>query len=603
MSFNTTIDDVILQQTSVPENIADKPFVKKEWTNAIYDTNTSSNYASNQVIFDSTTLSNSGSLVSYSEGLIFLPIVIKVSKTAGATTVDWTQTDGSPLKGTDFMLSLKNSHINLVHSYSITLNNTDIIQSVPMVNSYLNFINHSEMSLDDEFLNAPLTGYAKDSSSSWYYNTPTTIAGTTLTGDSRGVGIGNNANFKFSDALNYNETSNFGMLNRQKLVNKYTAEKISVLGDLNTQKIAAKSYIENQADGKYIFYDVVIRLKDLCPNLFKNFPLTLGSKFKITLTLNNNIGFKFQKNNDGNFVYDYSSFSNVSSLTNPIMVAASYNIYQAQTGTNFESNDGTTNIANLSGNYCFKKTDALLNNTLVPCGSSCLPCDTTSTYSVLLKLGSISGVSHQRPQCILYIPSYKMSYKAEEVYFSPESRIKKIHYTDLEYQTFESNTTINKELSSSCVRPKRLIIIPFLAASANFGMSPLSSPFSTEPSTTSPCLITSFNVSVNNVNIFPNDISYSYDHYLQELNGQYGINGNQVSGLTSSRLNMNDFENNYHYLVVDLSRRLPEQDLISSSIKIRGKVSSPLLLEFHCFIETEKIIEIDVMTGALIKRY
>jgi hypothetical protein len=46
--------------------------------------------------------------------------------------------------------------------------------------------------------------------------------------------------------------------------------------------------------------------------------------------------------------------------------------------------------------------------------------------------------------------------------------------------------------------------------------------------------------------------------------------------------------------VVDLSRRLPEQDLVASSIKIRLTVESPKMFEFHCFIETEKIIEIDV---------
>ncbi|MFO0414310.1 MAG: hypothetical protein ACK50E_01550, partial [Bacteroidota bacterium] len=79
MSFNTTVDNIVHAQSTQPENIAEKPFVSKEWSNPIFDTNTSANYASNQVIFDTTTLSNSGTLVNYAEGLIALPIVIRVS--------------------------------------------------------------------------------------------------------------------------------------------------------------------------------------------------------------------------------------------------------------------------------------------------------------------------------------------------------------------------------------------------------------------------------------------------------------------------------------------------------------------------------------------
>ena len=65
---------------------------------------------------------------------------------------------------------------------------------------------------------------------------------------------------------------------------------------------------------------------------------------------------------------------------------------------------------------------------------------------------------------------------------------------------------------------------------------------------------------------------------------------------------MVDFQNNYHYIVCDLSRRLPEFDMVSCSIRVRGQVVSPLRLEIHAFLEKEKIIEIDVMTGALINR-
>ena len=611
MSFNTTIDNLIYSQTTQPENIADKPFVSKEWTNAIYDTNTSATYNSNQIIFDTTTLANSGQFPNYNEGMIILPMVIRVSASENPSWT-WGKTNAGAYSnpgriGTDFMLAFKNSHVQLVHSIGINMNNMDIVQPVPLSNAYLTFIQHSELSTEDEVLNSPLHGYCKDSSTSWSYVPIGTDANT---GDSRGVGLCNNSNFGLVNGLAINDTFNAGMLKRQKLINKYNDDKLLVLGNEDSNKNSSKSYVSNTDTGKYYYYDVVLRLKDLCPHFFPNFPLCTGVKFKITLTLNNNIGFNFKKNVAGKFVFDPSTFTNVTSATNPLMIASSYNPFFSQTGSNAGftiAPDGTTasaNVTQLAGNYQFSLTDSTINPSIVPCGSSCLACS-DATYSVSMRIGtSADGKTAIKSQCLLYVPSYRMSPKYEAQYFSKESRIRKVHYTELEYQSFYSaaGANFNFELSSTCVRPKRLIMMPVLQASGNQGINPLSSPFTTEPATTSPCLVTNFNCSIANNNIYPNDISYDYENFLQALNGSTGVNSNLVNGLVSSRINLTDYQNNYHYIVCDLSRRLPEFDLVSVSIRVRGKVNSPLPLEFHCWIEKEKIIEVDVMTGALISR-
>lgn len=615
MSFNTTIDDVAFAKSTEPENIAKKMFVQKEWTNPIYDTNTSSNYASNQIIFDTTSLSTTEAYVNYQEGLIVLPAVIKLSCTqANGTAVDFS-TDA--YKWTDFVLGMKNSHTQILHSLSITLNNVDIVQNVPLTNAYLSFIQHSELSSDDEWLNGPLTGYAKDSSGSWYRNAPTKTGGgawsqvdgsVSLTGDSRGVGLGNNCNFGLINPLDINESHNDGLLKRQRFVNKLTDEKRAVLGTLSKNKENCKSYVENLAAGKYIYYDIVLRLKDICPNLFNNLPMAMGLKFRITLTLNNNVSFRFIKKADGTFVYDPTTFANVTSQTNPLMVCASYNKFVSQTGGRFGASSANANEdlgANGTGNYVFKINDVDRNESLVPCGSSTLPVSDTNYYTVTMKLGKVDAQEHQRPQCILYVPSYRLNPTHEQLYAGPSVRIRKIHYTELEYQTFtaEPNTNFNRELSSSCLRPKRLIMIPIINSMSNFGLNPISSPFASEPATSSPCIVSSFNCQISNVNLFPNDINYDYDHFLQELNGQTGVNANLVNGLVSSRINLVDFQNNYHYIVCDLSRRTTAQDMTAVSIRVRGSIQSPLTIDFHCFIEREKTIEIDIFTGALINRY
>ena len=620
MSFNVTSDNIVYAQTTQPENIAEKPFIQKSWTNPIFDTNTSANYSSNQIIFDTTTLANSGQYVNYQEGLIAIPLVIKVSSATAAGADDWF-THGAavggivppnPFDNTDFMIGFKNSHVQLINSISINLNNQDIVQAVPMTNAYLTFIQHSEMTQDDEFLNMPLTGYSKDSSASWYYNTAALTANTTiLTGDSRGIGLGNNANFGLVDSFESNESYNIGFKNRQKLISKYNAEKQAVLGTLDKNAESLKSYAINTVTGKFIYYDCYLRLKDICPNLFNNLPMSLGLKLRITLTLNNNIEFQFQKMTNGSIVHDYSTFKNPTSATNPLMIASSYNTYQSQTGGDYQpiaAGGAAANVnTNLTGNYCFTLTNSAEKATIIPCGSSGLPCLDTRTYTVKMRIGGVDGSAGKRPQCILYVPSYILNpsplYSSE--YTSEANRFRKIHYTELEYQVISpagTTQSFNYELSSSCLRPKRLIMIPILTSASNFGLNPISSPFTTEPATSSPCMITQFNCSIANINLYPNDITYSYDHYLQELNGSTGVNANLTNGLVSSRINLVDYQNNYCYIVCDLSRRTSDLDNEPVSVRVRGIVNSAKSVDIHCYIEREKWIKIDIMTGAIVDR-
>eukprot|EP00604_Paraphysomonas_vestita_P000278 CAMPEP_0174826558 /NCGR_PEP_ID=MMETSP1107-20130205/44237_1 /TAXON_ID=36770 /ORGANISM="Paraphysomonas vestita, Strain GFlagA" /LENGTH=291 /DNA_ID=CAMNT_0016060009 /DNA_START=350 /DNA_END=1225 /DNA_ORIENTATION=+ len=275
MSFNTTIDNLVYEASTQPENVAEKVFIQKEWSNPIYDTNTSAEYNSNQIVFDTTTLMNCGQEVSYSEGVIVLPVVIRVQTDNGATAANgqnWTSFAG--LVNTDFMLALKNSHINLVHSVAINMNNQDILQPQPLSNSYLIFRQHSELSYEDELLNAPLHGYCKDNSESWSF-----IAGTInngiVTGTSKGAGICNNVNGTNAFAVDVNATSNEGLRRRHALIQKLGSVngKATILGDLEANKPEGKNYIENvdgANGGKYIYYNIYLRLIDLVPDFFPN---------------------------------------------------------------------------------------------------------------------------------------------------------------------------------------------------------------------------------------------------------------------------------------------------------------------------------------------
>ena len=591
MSFNSTIDNIVFEHSMLPENAPEKPFVQKYWTTPIYDKNTSASYNSNQIIFDSSDFVNSDSFQSYQEGILSFPLVIMVTGPAGTL---W----DTGLLGTDFMLGFKNSHTQLIHSVNLQVNNIDILQPVPYTNAYLSFIQHSTLSLDDEVLNGPMHGYSKDNSTSWTYKSADSYMGR---------GLCNNANFKVLDAGSDNDVVNEGLLKRQKLFNKLSAEKQVVLGDINNSKKDDRNGINNTHDiYKYYYYDCIIRLKDLCPNFFNNFPLTQNVKIRLTLTLNNNVSFSFTKagagTNASTMILDAGSFTNNTSLTNPLMIASDHTVVSTPSMLTANAVAGVSTQFNSIGATA---------NAIIPCGSANLP---NGQYKVTLKIGSVDTSTNGtggRSQCILFLPSYVLFPTYLKRYTAPGVHIKKIYYTNLEYQTFiaKPSTTFSYEIASSVVRPVRLIMIPIMSGGAtvgtgggNEGLDPMSSPWTTEPATTSPLILTNFNCSVASTNMYQNDITYSFDHYLQSLNGSTGINSNLISGMCSSRINMVDFQNNYHYVVVDLSRTTPDKVDIAKNVKVRGTIQSLKDVVFHCFIEKENYVEIDVMTGVLIPK-
>jgi hypothetical protein len=166
-----------------------------------------------------------------------------------------------------------------------------------------------------------LHGYCKDGSESWSFHSA---------GNSRGIDLCNNVIGSNAFAVDINSTSNEGLRRRHALIQKLGAVngKDAVLGSLAINSQEAKNYIENEdgaQGGKYIYNTCFLRLTDLVPDLFTRFPMTKGVKFKITLTLNNNVSFQFQKNTAGALLFDPTKFNNVTSPTNPLLLSASYN--------------------------------------------------------------------------------------------------------------------------------------------------------------------------------------------------------------------------------------------------------------------------------------
>ena len=104
---------------------------------------------------------------------------------------------------------------------------------------------------------------------------------------------------------------------------------------------------------------------------------------------------------------------------------------------------------------------------------------------------------------------------------------------------------VNQLLTNSVPNAKRLIIIPMLNASSNNGYSPLQSPFTTEPATSSPQLsLINFNVKVSGTSIYQENINYEWQNFLQECRPANGIDGNLYTGLSCGLISQRDWQKN-----------------------------------------------------------
>ena len=572
-----TIDNMVYAMALKTPSV-EKPFLKKDllWIN---DNNTSGTYSTNQIVFETTSLANNGRYNNYEEAFISIPLVITLSKTAGAGSADMTNNANI---NSDLVLALKNSNYNIIHNISIDYQNQNVIQQTNNLNMYLNFKLHSEMSWEDVQLNGPTMGYYPDSYSSWGY----------FTADSgMGLGMCNNLNGinPASTCQQYGSLVNEGILKRQMTFSRLQVPNFgrnSVLGsDDSVRGRTGANHIVNGVSAKAYYYDCILRLKDL--PFFKEMPLTIGANIRITLTLNNNVSFQFRRLNTGEIVYTPGSFSNSTSITNPLMVCASFSPAVAFQNANNSIADATVESLSVSG------------------GSGLLPVDSTSTFtaSMAISRNSNGTFNHARTSCRLYVPAYTFSPSYESLYLSNKQR--KISYLDVNYFSFSvaggGTTSFTQNITNGLSRMKRIIMIGMLSASANstLGISPASSPFASEPSTTSPFILSNFNVQIGGINFYQNQVNYTYEQFVQELNGQYGVNSNKIMGACSSIIDVNAYNSGlYKYIVLDVSRRLPQDENVAMSVSMNGQLTSLLAMDFHVFIEVQKDIVIDVSTGA-----
>ena len=215
----------------------------------------------------------------------------------------------------------------------------------------------------------------------------------------------------------------------------------------------------------------------------------------------------------------------------------------------------------------------------------------------------VCGGGTKKQQCRLYLPVYTLNHQYEKNYITQQ---KKLVYEDYIVKHIrELSGQFNELITNSITRVQGLLIVPVLSGSdkgaTNNGtlkLSPLQSPFTTEPATCSPYYMTNFNVKVSGLNVYANNKEFGYEQYLDELNGNMGLNANTEVGLTSSMINLKDWNSNFGYIYVDLSRRQSSDDYTPVNIEIQGSLpQSGKKMDFLVYVSYLKDMTIDLATG------
>jgi hypothetical protein len=213
-------DHLIYEDAISTELYTSSEFVKKQWL--FVNDNNQGNYAS-QIVLDTTSLSNSGAWMGWSESFILMPLVLQFETATTQTTTAVPGTGNINIFNTvmtadacyDWVVGLKNGYWQMMHSLTVEFNNRNVVQQVPFLNVYCSFRNLTSWSKADLENWGQLCGFYPDTADSWLFNNKpnnTAIETNNVLGSS-GIGISNNRNCEYVSISNFNDVYASGSTN------------------------------------------------------------------------------------------------------------------------------------------------------------------------------------------------------------------------------------------------------------------------------------------------------------------------------------------------------------------------------------------------------
>ena len=566
------MSDTLVYDMSMTQEASPSIFVKKDML-TLMDTQNGI-YNGGQCIIDTSQLANSNKYVDYRNAYLTMPLMLTCVNTAIDASGNYM---AQPDPNVNYMaIGLKNNFASIIHSMTLDYAGVTILQQTAMCQMFQNFTLMTTLSLQDIQLNGPTIGFFPDTAGA------VVITSTGATSNNRNGGgiapiVKANPNGGAADVLE--SISNEGFAARQKRL--LAGNMMSVTKNLVDQFY---SMLITGTEGLAYQIQAVIRLRDLHP-FFNQIPLLKGVFFRLTLNLNQTTQ-KIGVNG-----------STVTNTEQNVPLGGVSMIMFAAKGT------ASTNMVDASGNVLFANEGSaeLANGTYqVALCVGQKPIDAL-TNQVFSKIGN-APVSKLAASVQLNVPSYTFAPSYEESYLASPS--KTILYTDIfQYTTPVATNTFNFLITNGIANIKSVLILPFFAqtGTAVTGQMPWQDPF--DPAgcgPTSQAHIGNFNVVIAGQNMIYNTQKYSYEQYLNQLQGVNSVNGNLINGLTSSLVNQGDFEKEYCYYYVDCSRGLPIDEAVPKSVMIQGENMSTVNVQYVVFIEYGIQVTVDVLTGSRI---
>ncbi|ETI30219.1 hypothetical protein F443_22663 [Phytophthora nicotianae P1569] len=144
-----------------------------------------------------------------------------------------------------------------------------------------------------------------------------------------------------------------------------------------------------------------------------------------------------------------------------------------------------------------------------------------------------------------------------------------------------------------------VITNPTAGAIVSDVINPFRSPFSTVPATTSPfAALKNLQVTVGNVPIWNNPVSFGYDLFLQEMS-KSGVDGGLNDVTSASLLSQCQWESLYRFVAVDIGCRLPSEDGASKSIIVSGTSNCNYALTIYYHVLREVVASVDTAMGTV----
>lgn len=533
-------------------------FVRKEVLNVLDNQN--GNYRGNQSVIDSSQLANSNRYMNYREAYLAIPLTMCMSSTASMAPE-------TPATSVDYALGLKNWFGSIVHSLTLEIGGSTVVQQTPLIGLWNTFKLMTSLSLNDVKTQGASIGFFPDHSLSVSFADAS---------NNDGFGICNNQNFMgfsvVNGALNSYDIGNEGFLRRQQYINydpdgltAPTGAAYSSLFSANACNSVYKSYISNKSNtNRAITYSIMatVYLKHL-HSFFQNVPLLKGVFMKLTLNLNQSSFTTTATTNNLGLPSVNSPLGGVS----PLMIASAR-----------ASNGSATLLAAQTLTASIQVGTDILN----------------STNAALCARGVFTN------SISLYVPAYVFNPVFEQAYISQP--VKRIVYTDI-YQYQISNIAagqiFNQLITNGIAGLKSVLALPFYTTTANSGINPLLSPYAPDGAgPTSPlCLLNNFNVVVSGQNMLYNTQKYAFSAFLDNLLGANSVNGGLTDGVTSGLISQLDFETEYCYHYVNCGRMLPIEESVPKSVSIQGQNQSAKAIDIIVFCEYGVEIRIDCISG------